>query len=495
MTANQAVQRKKAFNMIFFLEFWERFGYYGLQAVLASFFVRSLGMDDAQSFVVFGAFSAMVYGYVAIGGYIGDKVLGTQRTIILGAVTMTFGYAAMALAGTDEMLVFVALGLIACGNGIFKANPSSLISKLYQHDEANLDSAFTMYYMAVNVGSLFSMFLVPIIGGRFGLSLGFSICAMGLVISVASFLTFRRLVRGIDSPAGARPLPVMKLIGIIMGIAAMTAISAWMLGHLVVAHWMLAAIGIVVCLIFFKMMFQAHGAERSKMMAALILIVEAIAFFTLYQQMPTSLNFFAIKNVEHSLLGITISDAEVFQTLNPFWIMLASPILAWAYSHFGSEGRDLSMPMKFAVGMGLCAVSFLAVGISGNFADEAGVVSSWWLVAAYFFSSMGELMISGLGLSMISKLVPQRLLGFLMGAWFLTNAVSAVIGGWVASFTAVPKDVVDPLQTLPIYTGVFLKIGVATVVVTVIMFALVPLLNRLINHADEPAVEEPVTEG
>ena len=492
MVESHPVNRKKAFNMLFFLEFWERFGYYGLQAVLASFFVKSLGMEDAESFIVFGAFSAMVYGYVSIGGYLGDKVLGTQRTITLGAVVLTIGYAMMAFAGSDKTLVFLALGAIACGNGIFKANPSSLLSKLYEGDEGHLDSAFTMYYMAVNIGSFISMLLVPIIGGMYGLSLGFSICAMGLVLAVGSFVGFRYLVRGIDSPAGEKPLSLPKLGATIVGVIAMTAFSAWMLSHLSVAHWLLLIIGVCVFGVFFKMIFQSHGAERSKMIAAMILIVEAIVFFTLYQQMPTSLNFFAIKNVEHELLGITISDAEVFQTLNPFWIMLASPILAWMYSHFGDKGTDLSMPAKFALGMLLTAGSFLVVGFSADFATAGGIVSAWWLVASYFLSSIGELLISGLGLSMISKLVPQRLIGFLMGAWFLTSSISAVLGGWVATLTTVSKDVVDPVQTLPVYSHVFTQIGVVTLGVTVIMALTVPLLNRLINKTDETEEEAQV---
>ena len=205
-------------------------------------------------------------------------------------------------------------------------------------------------------------------------------------------------------------------------------------------------------------------------------------FFTLYQQMPTSLNFFAIKNVEHTILGMTISDPEVFQTLNPFWIMVASPVLAWMYSHFGDKGSDWSMPAKFAFGMVLCAIGFLVLGVSGKFANEQGIVSAWWLVASYFFQSLGELMISGLGLSMISKLVPQRMIGFLMGAWFLTTAIAAVIGGWVATLTAVPKTVVDPLLTLPVYVDVFNKIGICTAVVSVVMILFIPVLNRLINQ-------------
>ena len=489
MSDAHPINRKKAFNMLFFIEFWERFGYYGLQAVLAMFFVKALNMADAQSFIVFGAFSAMVYGYVSIGGYIGDKVLGTQRTIALGAIVLMLGYALMAFAASgevvDEGMVFLALGAIACGNGIFKANPSSLLSKIYEGDEQHLDSAFTMYYMAVNIGSFVSMLLVPIVGSMYGLSLGFSICAMGLVVAIGGFFSFRYLVRGIDSPAGKKPFSMKKMALVVVGVIVMTLVSAWMLSHLEVAHALLWGIALLVYGVFFKMIFQSQGAERSKMIAAMILIVEAIVFFTLYQQMPTSLNFFAINNVEHSIMGIEIPDAQVFQTLNPFWIMLASPVLAWMYSHFGDKGNDLSMPGKFALGMLLTAGSFLVVGLSARFASEAGIVSAWWLVGSYFLSSIGELLISGLGLSMISKLVPQRLLGFLMGAWFLTTSIAAVLGGKVAALTAVPEGVTDPAQTLDIYTGVFTEIGLVTLGVTVLMAVTVPLLNRLINKTDE----------
>ncbi len=485
MSGTQPVNRKKAFNMLFFLEFWERFGYYGLQAVLAAFFVRQLGMEDADSFVVFGAFSAMTYGYVSIGGYIGDKVLGTQRTITLGALVLLIGYSMMALAGSDRDMVFLALGAIACGNGIFKANPSSLLSKLYEDAKEDLDSAFTMYYMSINIGSFLSMILVPIVGAQYGLELGFMICAMGLILAVGSFVSFRHLVRGIDSPAGLEPLSGKKLLVTVAGVIAATLISAWLLNHLTIAHWLMFGIGVLVYGVFFKMILQSSGQVRRQMIAAIILIAEAIAFFTLYNQMPTSLNFFAIKNVEHSILGMEIPDAQVFQTLNPFWIMLASPVLAYIYSHFGSQGKDLSMPAKFALGMFLTSCSFLLLGCCGAFADEHGIVSAWWLVGSYFLGAIGELLISGLGLSMISKLVPQKLVGFLMGAWFLTTAISAIIGGWVAALTSAPKDVMDPAMTLDIYTTVFNEIGMVSLGVTVLMALLVPLVNRLIERKEE----------
>jgi len=484
-TNTGSFSQPRSFYMIFFLELWERFGYYGLQAVLASFFVKSLGMEDAESFVIFGAFSAMVYGFIAIGGYIGDKVLGTQRTIILGAFTMMTGYFLMGLAGVDKMMVYLALAVIAVGNGLFKANPSSLLSKIYDPADPRLDGAFTLYYMSVNIGSFFSMILIPIIGGKYGLNIGFYLCAIGLIVALTNFIFFRHLVKSIDSPVGLQPINFKKLAIVIIGLFAMVGIATWMLTNLQVAHWTLLIVGVSVFAIFIKEIIKSRGSERSKMTAALILMIEAIVFFTLYQQMPTSLNFFAIKNVEHTLLGMNITDPETFQALNPFWIMLVSPLFAYLYSFYGSQGRDLSMPGKFATGMVMCAISFLMLPLGASFANAQGLVSAWWLVGSYFFQSVGELLISGLGLAMVAKLVPQRMIGFTMGAYFLTTAVAGVVGGWVASLTAAPKGVTDPLQTLPIYSKVFLQIGEITAIIAIIMIVTVPVLCRMINKEDD----------
>lgn len=475
------LQQPKAFYMIFILELWERFGYYGLQAVLAAFFVKQFNMGDAESFAVFGAFSAMVYGFVSIGGYIGDKVLGTQRTIILGAVTLTCGYIMMAVAGTDKDLVYLALGCVAVGNGLFKANPANLLSRLYIQGDARLDSAFTLYYMAVNFGSFISMLLVPIVSVKYGISYGFWICVIGMLMALGNFVCMRHLAKGVDSEVGLQQLKLSRLTMVIVGTIATVFLAAYLLTNLTAAHWLLTIVGAGVVIGLLKITVSAKGAARKRMIAAILLMVEAILFFVLYQQMPTSLNFFAIKNVEPELLGMTIANAESFQTLNPFWIILGSPILAYLYSKFGAEGRDLSMPGKFAVGMFLCSFAFLILPVSAKFANEAGLVSAWWLVASYAFQSIGELMISGLGLSMVAKLVPENAKGFIMGAWFMTTAVSAVLGGIVAGFTEAPQGVTDPVQTLVIYSDVFLKIGIAALVIAIIMLLAVPVLNRLIS--------------
>ncbi|WP_371374722.1 oligopeptide:H+ symporter [Sporomusa aerivorans] len=475
----------RAFSIIFFLEIWERWGYYGLQSVLAVFFVKSLGMPDAESFVVFGAFSSMVYGFVAIGGYVGDKVLGTQRTVILGAFTMMIGYILMALAGANKQIVFTALAFVAVGCGLFKANPASLMSKMYAQDDPRLDGAFTLYYMAVNIGSFFSMLFVPIVGGKYGLHIGFALCAIGLVLAIANFVFFRHLLKGVDSPVGLEPLNYKKFAVVIASLVILIAVSTWMLSNLTVAHWILFIVVVTVFSIIFKEIVKSRGIERSKMIVAVVLMAEAVVFFTLFQQVFTSLNFFGIKNVEHVFLGITIDNPEVYQSLSPFWVLAVSPVLAYLYNYYGNQGRDLSMPAKFATGMAFCAAAFLVLSAGASyFANSQGLVSPWWLVAGYLLISIGELLISGLGLSMISKLMPQRMIGFTMGAYFLTTAISGVTGGWVASLTAAPQGVTDPLQTLSIYSHVFLQIGGMSAAAAFLMFLVVGPLRRMINYED-----------
>lgn len=209
---------------------------------------------------------------------------------------------------------------------------------------------------------------------------------------------------------------------------------------------------------------------------ALILMLEAIVFFVLYSQMPTSLNFFALHNVEHEVFGLAIEPAQ-YQALNPLWIMIGSPILAAIYNKMGD---NLPMPHKFAIGMILCSAAFLVLPLGAKFANEAGIVSVQWLVICYGFQSIGELMISGLGLAMVAQLVPQRLMGFIMGAWFLTNSAAAFIAGYVASMAAAPQgEITSKVESLAVYSDVFMKIGLVTGAIAIVMVFTAPLLNRM----------------
>ena len=258
----------------------------------------------------------------------------------------------------------------------------------------------------------------------------------------------------------------------------LAAVATWLLHNQGIARAVLAVVALGIVIIFAKEAFAMQGAARRKMIVAFILMLEAIIFFVLYSQMPTSLNFFAIRN-----LGIAF-EPEQYQALNPFWIMIGSPILAAIYNKMGDR---LPMPHKFAIGMVLCSGAFLVLPLGTKFATDAGIVSVNWLILSYALQSIGELMISGLGLAMVAQLVPQRLMGFIMGSWFLTTAGAAIIAGKIANLMAVPDNVTDPLVSLNVYGTVFMQIGIATAVIAVLMLLTAPKLNRMTQDDDKSA--------
>lgn len=470
-----AFKQPRSFYLIFSIELWERFGYYGLQGIMAVYLVKMLGMSEAQSITLFASFSALVYGLVAVGGWLGDKVLGTKRVIVLGTLVLALGYALVAWSGHDVSLVYIGMATIAVGNGLFKANPSSLLSTCYEKDDPRLDGAFTMYYMAINIGSFFSMLATPWLAAEFGWSTAFALSFVGMLITLVNFMFFRKWVKNHGSKADFAPLNVRKLLMTLVGIVVMITLATWLLHNQGIARLVLGVIAVGIVLVFAKETFALQGHARRKMIVAFVLMVQAIVFFVLYMQMPTSLNFFAIRNVEHSILGITFQP-EQFQALNPFWIMVFSPLLAAIYNKMGDR---LPMPHKFALGMLLCSAAFLVLPLGASLANQLGIVSVNWLILSYALQSVGELMISGLGLAMVAQLVPQRLMGFIMGSWFLTTAGAAMVAGKVANLMAVPENITDPLLSLHVYGDVFLKIGIVTGVIAVLMMFTAPLLNRM----------------
>jgi len=484
-----AFKQPRAFYLIFSIELWERFGYYGLQGIMAVYLVKMLGMTEADSITLFSSFSALVYGFVAIGGWLGDKVLGAKRVIVLGALVLAVGYALVAFSGHDITWVYAGMATIAVGNGLFKANPSSLLSTCYEKNDPRLDGAFTMYYMSINIGSFFSMLATPWLAAQYGWNVAFSLSVVGMLITLVNFMMCRRWVKNHGSKPDFEPLKFNKLLMTLVGIVALICVSYWLLHNQTVARWALAVISLGIVLVFAKETFSLQGPARRKMIVAFLLMLEAVVFFVLYSQMPTSLNFFAIHNVEHSILGIAF-EPEQYQALNPFWIMVASPILAAVYNKMGDR---LPMPHKFAIGMVLCSGAFLVLPWGATFANEQGIMSVNWLILSYALQSIGELMISGLGLAMVAQLVPQRLMGFIMGSWFLTTAAAALIAGKVAALTAVPSDVPDAHASLAIYSHVFMQIGIVTAVIAVLMMLTAPKLNRMTQSSDEEAAREAAT--
>lgn len=471
-------EQPRAFHMIFMLELWERFGFYTVQGILTLYFIRYLGYNDTASYYTFGAFSALVYGMVVIGGYLGDRVLGTKRTIVLGLIVLSAGYMSLALA--DKSTVFLALGLICVGNGLFKANPSNLLSKCYVENDPRLHGGFTLYYMAINLGSMVALFVGPAVSTRYGYSYAYMISAIGLLVGIANYWLQHQYVAHINTEADKRVITLKHWTIILLGIVSLTASAAFLIQHVMIAKNLLWFITAVVVVSYGLIMRKESKASFMRMLVAFALMVEAVIFFTLYQQMPTSINLFAVNNVVPTFFGIAI-DPQAFQALNPIWIVLMSPVLAYFYGSLNKKGVSFAIPYKFALGMTMCAVSFLMLYFARFFYTGNGMVSSWWLISSYLFQSLGELLVSALGVAMVAELVPAQVAGFVMGMWFLTSSVAGFLGATVASFTALPENIQPGIDSLMIYTNVFACIGIVTLVISILMWLLSPRLSRYIS--------------
>jgi POT family proton-dependent oligopeptide transporter len=252
-------KQPKPFYMIFFMEAWERFGFYGTQAILVLYMIKHFNLSDAQSFNTYSAFTALLFALMSVGGYIGDNILGTKRTMVLGACTLAIGYFLLSL-GSDK-LFYYALGVIVVGNGLFKANPSSLLSKCYHADDHRIDGAFTLYYMAINIGSFFSMLFVPMIALRYGWGMGFRACSIGLLVAILNYFVCYSWVKDIGSTAGLKPMKLMNLLYVMLGGLMVILLSGWILQRLSVAHWLLLVIGFGVIVKFLYEIVKSSEAS------------------------------------------------------------------------------------------------------------------------------------------------------------------------------------------------------------------------------------------
>ncbi|MDE3151928.1 MAG: oligopeptide:H+ symporter, partial [Gemmatimonadota bacterium] len=463
-TDAQAPSRTRGFTTLFLVELWERFGYYGMTAVVVLFMVQQLGYTDDRANLTFGAFAALAYTVPAIGGWIGDKLLGSRRTTLLGAIILALGYIGLSIPNHPGLL-FPALAVVAVGGGVFKANPANLISKLYEGDPAKIDSAFTMYYMAVNLGSAASQIATPLIAVKIGWHAAFAVCAAGLVAGIINYLAMSRYLRHVGSEPDFQPLNVGRLVTVLIGIVIGIGLVTFIVQNRTVARATVVLGFLTMLAIFWLMGRRGSDRERKGLIAVLILTGLGMLFFIFYQQMSTSLTLFSLRNVNLDLFGYQVPAGQV-QALNPIWIFILSPALAWLYTRMGrGEGGDFHISTKFAMGFAVLAVGFFIYGFSGHFAD-AGKVSFWFMITGYAFQSLGELLISGLGLAMVARYVGPSLRGFIMGVWFLATGISQYLGSYVATYASVPQNVTSPVDTLPLYTNLFMKLGIVAVIGT-----------------------------
>src|SRR5690625_3328003 len=308
-------KRTLGFSCLFLIEMWERFGFYGMQILIVVFLTEYLGFGDTQAFLTWGAFAMMIYTTPIFGGWLGDRFFGTRRITMFGAIVLAIGYLLLALPLASQQtswFIFFAFGVIAVGNGLFKANPNNLLSQLYENDRAKLDGAFTIYYMSINMGALASQLLTPIVRVHYGWHLAFGISFIGLALGVINFFFMKRYLSHVGSKPDFEPFPYMRLLALIVGSFVIAIIIALIVANPYIARYIVYAAVVLLIGVFLYLIVKRAPSERKGLVATMILTLQGLIFFVFYQQMSTSLTLFAVRNVDLNFFGYHIPP-EQFQ--------------------------------------------------------------------------------------------------------------------------------------------------------------------------------------
>jgi POT family proton-dependent oligopeptide transporter len=556
---------------LFTTEMWERFGFYGMRALLTLYLTQHFIFGDRTATGLYGGFTALVYLTPLVGGYLADQYLGSKRAVKFGAILMALGYFTLCfggqparpfatidgqryaievveqndvetryvqagaerlqIKGNDDKTVdllrpdgsvarklpeggfqsdaersplyvavmLIALSMVSVGNGFFKPNISTMVGELYEQGDRRRDAGFTIFYMGINLGSLFSQLLCPFLAVAVGWWAGFGLAALGMLLSwfliqfdggklngygeppkregpdralgifalallgvPAFYLLFTNLMNA------EAPVPGSGIIGYIASLSLM--------GKLLFGTFI---IGVPAILVW--SFLKGSRQEFQMMLAAMVLIVFNVVFWTLFEQAGSSLTLFADRNTDLSVFGLFTMSAGQTQFFNAAFIVLLAPLMSLMWTRLAARGIEPSIPVKFGVALIGVGLGFLFLVWGGQFAGADFKVGLWWLAGLYFIHSFAELCISPVGLSMITKLSIARIVGLMMGVWFLSISVAQYVAGivaQVASVETVGGQVTNLSVSLDTYNGVFWTIGLVSAGIGVLLLLISPLIKR-----------------
>lgn len=471
----------KGLYLLFFTELWERFGFYTLQTIIILYMTKGLLMPDTQANLLYAASSSLLYLTPMLGGYLADRYLGFQRSIIIGGILFIAAYSLAAFPG--KTFFFFGLSLLICANGFFKPNVSAIVGELYGENDPRRDSGFTLFYMGINIGALIPPLIAGTLVTKYGWHSGFILAAAGMAVGQIIFIFGKKALgqAGVAPRGGTHPTSVGFLFYILLATGTLLFSGLCQLAFLFpeTTDVLIEIAAVIVFLVVMFFLFKEPPTQRKKMFACLILIIISVAFWSLYNQTFTSLMLFADRNMEKHFFGIPI-DAEATQFFNPFFIISLSPVLSRLWIRMDKAGLNPATQLKFTLGIFIMSAGYFVLAFGAHFFGHNGLTSPGWLIGSYFLQTIAELLISPIGLAMITVLSPKRLVGMMMGVWFFSQAASFAIGGMLANVAANPKHL-HAAASLPFYTHAFFVFGVIALVMGLISLILVPFLNRITN--------------
>lgn len=484
----------KGLYVLFFAEMWERFSYYGMRALLILYLVRHWQYSDGKANLVYGAYTSLVYITPVLGGYLADRYLGQRKAVLFGAVLLTIGQFMMAIHGdgghNDPTInvFWLALSFIIVGSGFLKANISVIVGQLYARTDIRRDGAYTIFYMGINLGGAIGTIIAGYLGETYSWSLGFGVAGVGMLLGLVVFVLYRPFLQGRGEASNPSKLAQRVFGGVklewflyMLGLASIGGI--WLLIQYQGFYgWLLLVMGSLLLLYVLLQAFKLDPQARDRIFAIIFLIVLQPVFWGLFEQGGGSLNLFTDRYIARG--GVPPS---LFQSINPIYIILLGPVLAWLWTILGRKGLEPSAPAKFGLGLIQLGFGFLILKWGDAFAGADGRIPVLFLFMIYLFSTTGELCLAPVGISAMNRLAPRHMASVIMGAWFFATAGGNFVAGKIGQMTGGEGGTMSKEGTLEIYWNIGLMAMGVGIAVLLVGF-LVTRLMHLDTLSDDDAL-------
>ncbi|MFM9278630.1 peptide MFS transporter [Paenibacillus jiagnxiensis] len=467
---------------LFFTEFWERFSYYGMRAILVYYIYYEatrggLGLPEPTALAIMSIYGSLVYMSGIIGGWLADRMLGTSRAIFYGGILIMLGHLALAVPGTVYMF-FISMVLIVLGTGLLKPNVSSVVGELYSEKDERRDAGFSIFYMGINLGGFLAPLIVGTVGMDYSFHLGFAIAAAGMFLGLVLFVSTRKKYLGLAGTLVPNPLSpqekkkVFGILGLCAAIIAVLVAIAIPAGALTFDSFitLVGILGILIPIAYFVVMYKSSkttAVERSRVLAYIPLFIAGVMFWAIQEQGSTILANYADQRTQLNWAGIELSPAW-FQSLNPLFIIVLAPAFAWLWVKLGR--RQPTIPRKFSFGLLFAGLSFLVILLPAYWSGPDSLVNPLWLVLSYFLVVIGELCLSPVGLSATTKLAPAAFSAQTMSLWFLSNAAGQAINAQVVQLYSAENEMA--------YFGI---IGAVSIILGLLLFAAAPKIQSFMQ--------------
>lgn len=518
MMDNQMVEERTILGhpvglfVLFFTEMWERFSFYGMKALLIFYLVKyHLFSDDAGNLLL-GSYAALVYALPVIGGFLADKYLGFRKAITFGAILLVLGHIGMAYEGNQATMMadgtvvrddfamqifYFSLALIILGVGFLKANISSIVGELYKEGDSRRDSGFTIFYMGINLGSFLATIICVWLGEAYGWGYGFGAAGLGMAVGLVTFIAGKKYLMGKGEPIDPQNLAKRNVLGLskewtiyLLSIISLLAIWQMVQRHSVVEMVLMVAGAVAVVYIAYLSIFKLEKIARERLIALTVLIFFSVVFWALFEQAYSSLNLFTDRVVDRSVGGAEI-PAGSFLSLNALFIFLLAPVFAWMWVKLTKVKLNPNAAVKFGMALLMVGLGFGVLVLGSNLAGD-GKVAVIWLVLMYLLHTVGELFLSPVGLSYVTKLSPLNIVGFMMGVWFLATAGSEYIAVLLANFASVDTamgEAADFVAAKNSYTSLYESLFYIGLIIGGFLLVISPFLKRMMHGVDDQIQE------